>query len=447
MDITEFQQGLFLKGAKMGFSDMEIYYSQSKSTSVNVQARAIKNYVISEEGGLSFRGIYNGNIGYSFTETFTPASLDFLLKEAKENANILEAAETEELFAGAKYYTALQPISEKVQGIEEDELISAAFALEDAALDAHPLIKQVIQCKTVKAEGETLIVNSKGLNCRSAYAYISAGVYLMAKEGAETTTGGEFDFTVQDFSEMKLSDIARKAANKAVEQLGAASVPSGNYPVILYYEAAATLLGYFVSTLSGETVAKGFSRLEGKIGEKVAANSITLVEDPLMPGTLGTAAFDAEGYPTRKISLIDKGILKTFMHNLKTAKKAGVLSTGNAVKNSYAGTVTVGPHNVYVEPGQHSLDEMIGSMSEGILLTELQGMHAGINTVSGEFSLAARGFLIENGKLGRPVKEITAAGNLYELLGQVEDIASDLTCKSSVSSPSLKIKSLTISGE
>jgi PmbA protein len=447
LNIEDFKTQLFAKGQAAGFTDIEIFYSVNKSTSVNVQDNKVKNYVIAEQGGVSFRGIYHGNMGYSSTEKLDEASANFLLAEAQANANIMEADDKDELFAGAKEYAALQMVSESIKKVDAKELIAAAFRLEDAALSADPAIQRVIQCKVSKAEGETVIANTKGLLCRNSFAYISAGVYLMAGKGAETTTGGEFDFTVRDFAEIKLESIAKKAAHEAVSQLGSASIASGNYPALLNYETATTLLGFFVSTLSGETVQKGFSRLEGKVGEKIACSNITLVEDPLMPGILGSAAFDAEGYPTRKLKLIDKGILKTFMHNQKTAKKAGAVSTGNAAKSGYAGTITVGPHNVYLEPGMNSLEEIISQMAKGILITELQGMHAGINTVSGDFSLAARGFFIESGKLGRPINQITAAGNLYELLRQVEEIGSDLKCKGSVSSPSLRIKALTISGE
>lgn len=447
MNIQEFQKVLFTKGAEQGFSEMEIYYSSNKSTSVNVQDKEIKNYTITEQGGVSLRGNYQDNMGYSYTETLDAASIDFLLKEAMTNAEIMEVEDKEDLFGGSAEYGVLESVSESIKRVLPQELITAAFSLENAALSASPQVKRVIQCKVGKAEGETLIANTKGLLCQASYAYISAGVYLMAGSDTETTTGGEFDFTVRDFKEIDLIELAQKAARKAVSQLGAASIASGNYPVVLHYETATTLLGFFVSTLSGEAVQKGFSRLEGKVGEQVAGANITLLEDPLMPGILGAAAFDAEGYPARKLALIEKGILRTFMHNRKTAKKAQTMSTGNATKSSFAGTVAVGPHNVYLEPGEKSLEEIISQMSNGILITELAGMHAGINTVSGDFSLAARGFVIENGKVGRPVSQITAAGNLYELLGQVEVIASDLKCKSSVSSPSLKIKALTISGE
>ncbi|MCE5287272.1 MAG: TldD/PmbA family protein [Pelosinus sp.] len=447
MYIGEFKKALFAKGTALGFADMEIYYAESKATSVNVQDKTIKNYVITEQGGVSLRGIYAGNMGYSSTEKLDDESINSLLQEAKANAEILEDTDKEALFAGAKTYAAVEPVSKAIKETQAEQLISAAFTLEDAALSADPAIKQVIQCKVSKVEGETVIANTKGLSCQESFAYISAGVYLMADSGAETTTGGEFDFTLRDFGEINLQSIAQKAATEAVSQLGAASIASGNYPIVLHYETATTLLGFLVATLSAETVQKGFSRFESRLGEQVAGSNIILVENPLMPGVLGTAAFDAEGYPTRKINLIDKGILKTFMHNQKTAKKAGTISTGNAVKNGYAAAVTVGPHNVYLEPGKNSLDEIISQMPEGILITELQGMHAGINTVSGDFSLAARGFLIEHGKVDRPINQITAAGNLYDLLGEVEEVASDLKCKGAVSSPSLKITALTISGE
>ena len=447
MDIRDFQKELFLRGKDCGFSDMEIFYSSNKSTSVNVLDHEIKSYVIAEQGGISFRGIFNNNMGYSYTEKIDEQSIEFLIAEAIINAGIMEMEEQEQLFSGADHYETLHQYSQAVANVSSQQLIDAALLMENTALEASALVKQVIQCAVAKSEGETIIANTKGLHCQSKYTNLSAGIYLMATEGKQTATGGEYDFTLKDIAQLNFKDIAKAAAKEAVSKLNADSIQTGNYPIIFRYDTATLLLRAFINNLSGEVVDKGFSRLQGKLGEKIAGNNITIIDDPLMADVPGGATFDAEGYPTRKNELIKEGKLIQFMHNRKTGQKAGTDSTGNAGKSSYSAPVSVAPHNLYLQPGDASLSAIIKNTDKGVFIVELQGGNAGINVVSGDFSLYGIGFLIEKGKLDHSINQITVAGNLYEILNDIEAIANDLHIKDIISSPSIKVKSLTLSGK
>jgi len=447
VEIQEFQRKLFARGKDSGFGHMEIFYSSNKSTAVNVLDHEVKSYVITERGGVSFRGLYNNKMGYSYTEKMDKKSIEFLVVEAMNNAQIMETDDQEELYAGANHYATMRRYSETVANVSAQQLIAAALTMENTALAVSVLVKRVIQCVVAKSESETIIANTKGLNCHSKDTNLSAGIYLMASDGKHTATGGEYDFTLQDLSKLNFKEIANTAAKEAIAKLDADSIQTGNYPIIFRYDTATQLVGSFVNNLSGEVVDKGFSRLQGKLGEKIAGDNITLIDDPLMADVPGGGTFDAEGYPTRKNELIKDGQLLRFMHNRKTGKKAGTESTGNAGKSDYSAPVSVAPHNLYLQPGATSLTEMIESTDQGIFIVELQGANAGINPVSGDFSLYGMGFLIENGVLGRPINQITVAGNLYEILNNIEAIANDLHIKDTVSSPSIKVKSLTVSGK
>lgn len=446
MDIQEFQKKVFEQGQEHHFREMELFYSSTKSTSVKVADGEVKSYSITEQGGISFRGIYQNKMGYSFTEKFDDQSIKLLVMEAMENAQVIEMDDQEELFSGAAHYESLNRHSNDIVNVSPQDLIAAAFEMENTALAADVCVKKVIQSSVAKTEGEIIIANTKGLHCHGKYTNLSAGIYLMASDGEQTTTGGEYDFTLKNPKKLDVKKIAETAAQEAISKLGAGSIETGNYPIIFRYDTATQLINSFISVFSGQVVEKGFSRLQGKLGEKIAGNNITLIDDPLQEETPGGAAFDAEGYPTKKLPLIKDGILLSFMHNRKTAKKAGTVSTGHGAKSGYSGVVSVGPHNVYLEPGQTSLADLIGKTNHGILIVELQGTNAGINTVSGDFSLSAIGFLIEDGKQGRPVNQITVSGNLYELLYQVEELGNDVSIKGTVSSPSIKVRSLTIAG-
>ncbi|ANF97497.1 TldD/PmbA family protein [Paenibacillus bovis] len=446
MNITDFQEMLFRQGEQYGYTDMEIYYSGSRAISVVVRQSEVDTYRITETNGLSFRGVIGGKMGYAFTEKIAEDSMMFLLEEAEGNAAVLEMEDDDELFAGSEQYPQLNTYSALLMQTDPDILIQAAQKVERAVLASDERISMVRQSAASVREHELLIANTRGLHCHQQDSVGSVSVYLLAGEGQDTVTGGWFEYSLTDFSEIQLEQIAARAVEETVSKLGAASVPSDNYPVILREDAASSLLQTHASIFSAENVEKGFSSLVGKLGQRIAGSNITLIDDPLMPGVPGASIFDAEGVAARRNELIQEGTLMTFLHNRKTAAKAGAETTGNASKGGYKGKIGVSYHNLYLQPGTRSLDELIASTERGILITELQGLHAGTNPTSGNFSLACLGYLIENGKISRPVNQITVSGNFYDLLGEVEELGNDLRFTGSCTSPSLKIASLSISG-
>ena len=174
-----------------------------------------------------------------------------------------------------------------------------------------------------------------------------------------------------------------------------------------------SLISTFAGVLSGDAVQKGVSLLKGKEGEVIASNIVNLVDDPHLENGLASVGFDDEGVATTKTYLIKDGKLENLLHNLKTANKAGVKSTGNGFKSSYASPISVSPTNMYIEPGVNSLEEMTKKIDKGLIITDFAGLHSGANSITGDFSLAAKGFYIENGVKTKPVEQITVAGNFF----------------------------------
>ena len=196
---------------------------------------------------------------------------------------------------------------------------------------------------------------------------------------------------------------------------------------------------------SAEAVQKNISKLKGKLNEPVASSIVTLVDDPFLKDGLANSSFDDEGVPTSYKEIIQDGILKTYLYNLKTAYKDGVSSTGNGVKGSYKGTVGISSFNLYIKPSDKSFDKMIENIKEGIFITDFAGLHSGLNTISGDFSLAGEGFYIKDGKIDRPLNQITISGNFFELLKNIKDIANDIKFSfSSVGSPSIMVEGLKV---
>jgi len=238
-----------------------------------------------------------------------------------------------------------------------------------------------------------------------------------------------------------LETLAKDGAQKTVAQLGSSPVDSGKYEILLKNTAGCSLLASHVSMFSAESVQKDTSLLKGKIGQKITSDLITLVDDPFMPKSSKSGAFDDEGVATKYKELIQDGQLTGFLHNLKTAKKDSVESTGN-------GFSSIRPTNFYFKSGDTDYDTAVQSMKKGLIITSLDGTHAGTSAVSGDFSLQASGFLVEDGKVVRPVALITVAGNYLQLLNDVTAVCSDLKFNYGfVGSPSLLIKSLQVSGK
>ena len=290
-------------------------------------------------------------------------------------------------------------------------------------------------------------MNSYGLDKSYEDCYCGAYLQPIAKEGEQTTAGFELKFG-RDFAALNAKALADAAVKQAVDQLGAAPIASGNVPVIIHNLAITALLEAFRGVFSADSAQRDLSLLKGKLGEPIAAPCVTLVDDPLLPDGLASRPFDAEGVPSAKHVVIERGMFKTFLHNLKTACKDGVASTGNAERSGYSPNVRISPTNFFIQPGEKSLDELKHEMGTGLLLTEMSGLHAGLNTVSGDFSLLSKGFWVENGEVVRPVEQITVAGNFFTLLKEIVAIGSDLRFPSGgVGCPSLYVRQLSVAGK
>ena len=450
MNIKPLIEKLFAEGKNQGMDDMEVYYGGGNSLTLKVFEKELDGYSLSEAEGLSFRGLYKGKMGYSYTEKVDETSIEMLVNGAIENASIIDSDDEEFIFEGSKEYREVHIFNPDLENVQETDKIKFVKELEEECRKLDNRIASVETCVYGDGYGETIMSNTKGLYLHDksnlAYTYI----VVAAKEGDEVKTGFSYS-TGNDFSKFNALEIAKEAVDEAISQLGASSVKSGDYTIILRNNASADLLEAFTGVFSADNVQKDLSLLKGKIGEKIASEKYSLIDDPFMDGGLSSKSFDGEGVACKYKKIIENGVLKTYLHNLKTAKKDGVETTGNASKGSYKSPVDISPSNFYIEKGSKTLDEMILSVDRGILISELQGLHSGLNTVSGDFSLAALGYEIEGGKIKRPVEQITVAGNYFDLLKDIEEVASDLKFglpgESYIGSPSIKIRKLSVAGE
>lgn len=448
--MQDFIKRLFDAGKGADLGDMEVFIQGSSELELMVFEGEIDKFSKAEEKGLSFRGIYQGKMGYSYTEKIDEISIDILINGAISNAMVIDSDDVEVIFQGSEHYDEVNIFNDQFEKSSLPEKIKFIKLLEKEALSLDNRVEAIDYCLYGDQTMENLMVNTKGLNLKSksnvAFAYISA----MVKEGDDVKTAGKY-IVSNNFSKFNAKALAKESVEEALSLLGAKSITSGNYPVILRNNVAASILEAFASIFSAEDIQKGLSLLKGKLNQKIASDGITIVDDPFMLGGVASKSFDGEGVATKFKKIIDNGILKTFLHNSKTAMKDGVESTGNAYKSSYKASIAIAPSNMYIEEGHKELNEMIKETNNGLLIIDVQGIHAGLDSVSGDFSLSATGYEINDGQITRPVNQITIAGNFFGLLNDVVDIGKDLEFGMPgygyIGAPSLKIKSLAVSGE
>lgn len=449
MTVESFIERLFAQARDAGFSDCEAYYASGDQFEANVHQGSVIDYNVSTSIGLGFRGLLNGKMGYASTQALDDQAIELLVTGAKTNAALIEDEDQLILYPGDDEYPKMALYHSKLHALSASERLDMALALEKKALSLDPRVTESQQCGVVYVSGSRRIVNTRGLNVEFHDNGIGLYVDAIARDGDKVNTGFSLRFA-REKDALHIDELAQKAVEEAALGLGAAPVKSGKYPVLLRRDAARSLLGAFTGIFSAEAAQKGLSLLNGREGEVIASDVITLIDDPHNPDGMSAAPFDGEGVATCRKSLIEGGRFMTLLHNLKTANKQGVKTTGNAARGSYASPIAVAPSNLYIEPGADGFSDLVKAAGSGLLITELNGLHAGANTVSGDFSLSAKGFVIENGAIARAVDQITLAGNFYQVLNDITRVGADLEFGfpgiSCIGSPSLMISALSVAG-
>lgn len=447
MELNLFVKELFSKAQEEGFSEYEVYYVDRESLSISVYKEEVEKYNLNNSAGLSFRGKFGDRIGYSYTEILDEDAIEMLVKKAKENVLAIENNDIQFIYEGDKEYKEISTYHEELEDIPADKLINIAISMEKEAKKYCNKVESFSGCSVSYSSGKYGIINSKGLNLSNKSNLLTAYVVPIVKDLDKMYDGCGY-VVAKSLNDVKPDKIAKMGVDEALSKIGGTSIASGNYKVIINNEAMVSLLSTFAGIFSGDAVQKGLSLLKDKEGEIIATDIVNLVDDPHLEDGLASVSFDDEGVATLKTYLIKNGKLNSLLHNLKTANKAGVKSTGNGFKASYESPISVSPTNFYIEPGINSLEEMTKKINKGLIITDFAGLHSGANSITGDFSLAAKGFYIEDGIKTHPVEQITVAGNFFTLLNNIEEIGSDLKFPmSSVGSPSIIIKELSIAGE
>ena len=447
MDKQQFMDRLLAEAKAQGIDPAEVYFSAGSSFSAGAMNGNIDSYKVSTRQGLGLRGMYQGKMGYASTQAFDEEAIKQLIEGVKEGALLREDEGAEEIYEGDAEYPTVVSYDETLAQVPATAKLDAVLAIEKAALESVDTVKQCEGTQLSTMSGEVYLRNSYGLNLQHKDNAFIAYTGAIAKDGDSTSTGMAFKCG-RDFAKLDVKKLGEEAAQEAASGLHAEPVPAGNYRMILRYDAMQSLLATFCGIFSAENAQQGLSLLKGREGEKIAADCVMLMDDPLLEGGFDSAPFDGEGVASKTKAVVENGVLKTLLHNRKTAKKQGVASTGNALRPGLSAPITVAPTNFFFKPGDKTLAELEADMSDGLVITDLSGLHAGANMTSGDFSLLSKGYLLKDGKRVQPVEQITIAGNFYDVLKNIRAIGSDLIFPASgVGSSSVDVGTLTAAGK
>ncbi len=408
---------------------LEAFVSRGGETEVRVYEGDVEHFVSAQSEGIGIRVIREGRTGFAYAGTLDEAAIVEVLAEARDNVEFGTADE----WAGLAEPDGVEPTDQVLWNDElaefpADQKIDLAKELEKLTSGGDPRVR-VDDANYADAHAEAAVASTTGIrrSGRENGCYVSVSTLADEGEGddAETQTG--FGFSVgRSPAEFDLERAGREAVERATRLLGATQPPSERLTVVLDPFVTAQFLSVISSTLNGEAVVKGRSLFRDRIGEQVAAPGVTLVDDPTNPLAYTATDVDGEGLAARRNVLVDDGVLQRFVHNSYSARRAGAVSTGNATRGGFAGTPGVGCLALSLVPGTKTQDELIAGIDRGLLVQQMQGLHSGVNPISGDFSTGAAGLLIDNGTVGAPVREVTIASTLQKMLLDITEIGGDI---------------------
>ncbi len=409
-----------------GSEEVEAFVVHEREAEIRAYEGDVESLTSAESQGIGVRVVVDGRQGYAYAGTLDESALEETLAEARDNASFAEFDEHNGLAEpDGVAFAELDIYNESLAALPTDEKVAMAIELEAATRAADPRIIGIESAEYVDAVAEVAVATSTGIvsHTRESGGYLSA--YALAEQDGETQTG--FGFSIgRSPAEFDIAKAASDAADRATRLLGAIKPPTRRLTVVLDPWVTAQLLGIIGHTLTGEAVVKGRSFFAERMGDDVAVADLTLLDDPTDQAAFTASTIDGEGLATRSTSLIEDGVLKGFLHNSYSGRRAGAASTGSAVRAGFKGAPGVGAQALSLRPGMTSQADLIAGLDDALLVQGVAGLHSGVNPVSGDFSTGAEGILIRGGEPAEPVREVTIASTLQRLLLDIQAVGSDL---------------------
>ncbi len=432
----------FQKAKENNIDELELSISKSYSLSFSWFRGELESYTTSNVSSLSARGTYLGRAGYVNSEKIDKDTVNYVIEKIKENAEVNHSSDEVIIFKGSEKYHKKNVYNPNLEKISVEEKMALIKELEKEIKSSDSRISDV-ELGYSESSDEYTLMNSYGLNLKSKSNSFSIYAQVVALGSDNQTKTGFKVFIDNDLDKFKMKEFVDKVVDETISQLNGSPCASKKYKAILNPNVTASLISFFISNAIADEVQKNTSLFKGKLNQLVASKKVTIEERPLDKNPF-FRYFDDEGVATYNKKIINHGKLETYLYNLATAKKDGVSSTGNGYRGT--GKVGTATTNIVLKPGKKSEEELFKLVNEGIYITDVEGLHAGMNAQSGNFSLQAKGYLIQDGKRGAPVCLITVAGNLFEIFKDIKEVASNVTRVDDSSSCSVYIKKLAVSG-
>ena len=423
----------------------EVFLRDGQSTSIEVRDGEVENAITRGERGIGVRVLRGGRVGFAYSSDLSPDGIEECVTSARDIASVTEPDPDVSIATKKIESPDLELYETGIDGRSVLERTNVALAVERAAKNVDPRITGFR--KTTYSDGTMTTIVATTADVRGTYreTYFSVGTSAVATAGEDRQIGYHGDAKRQ-FAAVDAAAVGRRSAELAIGKLGAQTFKTQTLPIVLDPYMGMALLGAIVPLFSADSVIKGKSLFAGKIGEPIASDQVTIVDDARTPGALRTAPFDGEGVTTTTRTLVDKGVLRGYLSSLKTSKKLAQAPTGNARRGSYATPSRIGAANFHLAPGATAPAGLINGLGRSLRITSLLNLHT-IDPISGEFSLGATGEYLESGERKYPVQGITIAGNLTSLLSSITGVANDLVFGASgLGSPTFIISELSIGG-
>ncbi|HEX4979828.1 MAG TPA: TldD/PmbA family protein [Acidimicrobiales bacterium] len=406
--------------------ELDVYVARGRDSEVRVYRGEIEQLSTADSEGVGIRVVRGGRTGFAYAGTFDDAAVADALADARDNAEFASADEHAGVAAPDGIEGAdIDPYDPSVESFPTGSKIDLALELERMVNAADPRIAGARVISYGDEFVERAVATSRGVANWSRRSAASVHAYVIARDGDETQTGSGYS-AGRAPAQLDLDRAARDAVDRAVRMLGATKPKSARLTAVLDPAVGATFLALVGTTLSGAAVLKGRSLFADRVGEEVAAPAVTLVEDPTRPEAWGASRFDGEGLATRPVPLIDAGVLRGFLYDTYSARRARTHSTGSAVRGGFKGTPGVGFRALAVLPGARSPEAIVARVDDGVLVQSVSGVHSGVNPVSGDFSVGATGIRIRNGELAEPVREFTIGSTIQRMLLGITAVGDDL---------------------
>ena len=445
--LVELAHDVVRRALAAGASDAECTVAEGEEFSANVRMRQLESLKEAGSRGAGVRVLIGQNTGSSSTSDLSREGIEQLVRSAIELAGVTNhdphagLPQPEEMGA---IPGDLKTYSPDVAGLETELKIESAQRAEAAALDTDPRISNSEGASFDTHLGRHIFVNSRGFAGEYRTSYCSLHTVPVAREG-DSMERDYWDSLARGFAGLDSPEkVGRIAAGRALRRLHAVKVETQKVPVVFEPRVARSLLGNIFEAVHGMSVYRHQSFLAGRLGEKVASEQVTVIDDGTIPGLFGTSPFDDEGVPSRRTVVIEKGVLKSYLLNCYAARKLGLKTTGNASRG-LTGNAGIGHGNFFLEKGGDTPERILAGIANGFYVTEIQGF--GVNIVTGDYSQGAAGLWIRNGELAFPVSEVTIAGNLKDMLLGLEAVGCDLEFRGSVAAPTVKIGEMTVGGK